>query len=334
MRLGVKLNASPPSRDQLLRVAQLAEDVGYDSLWSSESYGMDAVSVLAMAGAVTRRVRLGTNIMQTAGRSPALTAMTALTLDLLSEGRFTLGMGVSGPQVVEGWHGQAFHHPLARTREYVAIVRQVIARESRTEFHGDYYDVPYSGADATGLGKPLKAMLAGRPNIPLLLAGMGPRNVELAASIADGLILAFIDPEQIVRLYGDALAAAPGGFEIVYTPDVVIGEDLESCRNAVRPRLALYIGGMGARGSNFYTSLFARLGFAEESRRIQEAFLDGRVAEAESHVSNEMVDRVALVGPVSRVKEQLSRWARTPLTTLVVNSTDPRVLETMAELVA
>ena len=333
MRFGVKLNASGVTGPGLIETARVAEALGFDSLWNSESYGSDAVSPLAWAGAHTERLRLGTNIMQTVARTPAMTAMTAMTMDLITDGRFVLGLGPSGPQVAEGWHGVTYDRPLGRTREYVSILRQVFTRESKLVHDGEHYRIPADGAGTSGLGKPLKAMLGARPNIPILLAGIGSRSVETAAQIADGLMLSFVGPEQCTALYGKAIGAARApAFEVVCTVDVAIGDDLDGCRDAVRPRIALYVGGMGARAKNFYTDLFARLGYESEARRIQDLYLAGQVPEAQAAVTDEMVDDVALVGPPARIQEQLARWESSPVTTLVLNTTDLETLETIAKL--
>lgn len=333
MRFGVKLNASAITGPRLIETARAAEDLGFDSLWNSESYGSDAVSPLAWAGAHTERLRLGTNIIQTVARTPAMTAMTAMTLDLVTDGRFVLGIGPSGPQVAEGWHGVPFDRPLGRTREYVSILRQVFTRERTLVHEGAHYQIPADGAGTTGLGKPLKSMLGARPDIPILLAGIGPRTVATATEIADGLILSFMGPEQCTKIYGEAIAAARSpAFEVVCTVDVAIGDDFDQCRDAVRPRIALYVGGMGARAQNFYTDLFARLGYETEARRIQDLYLAGRVAEAQAAVTDEMVDEVALVGPPGRIREQLDRWNSSPVTTLVLNTNDLDILEAVTKL--
>jgi F420-dependent oxidoreductase-like protein len=243
-----------------------AERLGYDSVWSAEAYGSDAVSVATWIAARTTRLAVGTGIMQIAGRTPAATAMTAMTLDALSGGRFRLGLGVSGPQVVEGWHGQPFGRPLARTREYVEIVRRILQRQHPLEYKGAYYQVPYAGPDATGLGKPLRSILHGRPDIPIYLAAIGPRNVALAAEIADGWIPVFFSPRRMTMFRGWLAEGfrvgnrSGKGFDVMPMVPVVVGDDAAACRGAVRPRLALYMGGKGSRTRNFYNDVARRYG--------------------------------------------------------------------------
>ena len=265
MRLGLNLGYSGSTMGLDLSLAQAADGLGYHSVWSAEAYGSDAVTPLTWVAARTERIRVGTAIMQIPGRTPTLTATTAMTLDQLSGGRFLLGLGVSGPQVVEGWHGVAFGKPLAKTREYVEIVRSVWRREKPVEFKGEYYEIPYRGPDATGLGKPLKSILHGRADIPIYLAAIGPRNVALAAEIADGLLPVFFSPQRM-SVFKDSLEAgfrAAGGgkslatFDVAPSVGVVVGDDVARCRAMVKPKLALYVGGMGARGKNFYNELVA-----------------------------------------------------------------------------
>src|SRR5207249_602826 len=258
------------------------------SVWSAEAYGSDAVTTITWVAALTKRIHVGTAIMQIAARTPTLTATTAITLDQMSEGRFLLGLGVSGPQVVEGWHGVAFGKPLARTREYVEIVRSVWRPEKPVEVKGQYYQIPYAGTDATGLGKPLKSILHGRPDIPIYLAAIGPRNTALAAEIADGWIPTFFSARRI-KMFREWLDAgfrtrggAPAGVDILPLVPVVVGDDVAACRPPVKAKLALYVGGMGARGRNFYNDVARRYGYEEAARTIQDLYLEGRKAEAEA----------------------------------------------------
>jgi len=260
MRLALSLDYSGANLSiDMERILQ-AERLGYDSVWSAEAYGSDAVTVAAWIAARTTRLSVGTGIMQIAGRTPAATAMTAMTLDALSEGRFRLGLGVSGPQVVEGWHGQPFGRPLAKTREYVEIVRLILRRQQAVEFMGTYYQVPYVGPDATGLGKPLRSILHGRPDIPIYLAAIGPRNVALAAEIADGWIPVFFSPRREAMFRGwlaeGFRAAGRNGkdFDVMPMVPVVVGDDVAACRATVRPRLALYMGGWGRAGATSTTT--------------------------------------------------------------------------------
>jgi F420-dependent oxidoreductase-like protein len=314
-----------------------AERLGYDSVWTAEAYGSDAVTPAAWIAAQTSRIHVGTAIMQIAGRTPAMTAMTAMTLDALSGGRFRLGLGVSGPQVVEGWHGQAFGKPLTKTREYVDIVRAILKREKPVEFRGEYYQIPYAGADATGLGKPLKSILHGRATLPIYLAAVGPKNVALAAEIADGWIPVFFSPRRsaMVREWLDEGFKRGGrrreDFDVMPMVPVVIGPDAAACRAAVKPRLALYVGGMGARGRNFYNDIARRYGYDAAAKTIQDLYLSGKKAEAEAAVPDELVDEVALCGPRERVRERLAEWATSGATTIMVAG-DAQAVRTLAEL--
>ncbi len=292
--------------------------------------------------AATSTVDIGTAIMQMPARTPAATASTAATLDLLSEGRVHLGLGVSGPQVVEGWHGQPWGKPLTRTREYVSIVRTILRREAPLEHHGEEYEIPYAGADATGLGKPLKLILKPRPEIPILLAALGPKGVALAAEIADGWLPIFFSPARFDEIFRPSLeegfARAGSGkgfdsFDLAALAAVVVGENLEECRNAVKPLLALYIGGMGARGNNFYARLAGQYGFEGEAARIQELFLAGNRAEAVGAVPDALVDEIALVGPRERIAERIEAYRACGVTTLIAQTQRPEALRMLAELV-
>ena len=340
MRLGLNLGYSGSTMGLDLSLAQAADTLGYHSVWSAEAYGSDAVTPLAWVAARTERIRVGTAIMQIPGRTPTLTATTAMTLDQLSGGRFLLGLGVSGPQVVEGWHGVAFGKPLAKTREYVEIVRAVWRREKPVEFAGEYYQIPYRGADATGLGKPLKSILHGRADIPIYLAAIGPRNVQLAAEIADGLLPVFFSPDRM-GVFRDSLEAgfrAAGGgkslatFDVAPSVGVVLGDDVARCRAAVKPKLALYVGGMGARGKNFYNELVSRYGYEGDAKRIQDLYLSGRKDEATAAVPDALVDEVALCGPRERIRERLAAWRASGITTLICSTTQIETVRLMAEL--
>src|SRR2546421_2840474 len=311
----------------------MAEGLGYDSAWAAEAWGTDAVSVLAWLGASTTTIKLGSAIMQIPGRTPANTAMTAATLDLLSGGRFLLGLGTSGPQVVEGWHGRPWGKPLVKTREYVEIVRAALRREV-VEHHGDHYRIPYDGPDATGLGKPLKLMVRPlRADIPIYLAAIAPKNVALAAEIADGWLPLFVHPERFGEAFGRSLAGARDGFEIAATVSVLVGDDVQALRDLLKPHIALYVGGMGAKGKNFYNSLVRRYGWEAEAERIQELYLGGQQREAIAAVPDELVDAVALVGPKERIADRLAAWRETAVTTLIVGSPQPEALDVMAGLV-
>jgi len=316
---------------------QEAERLGYSSVWTAEAYGSDAVAPAAWIAARTAKIHVGTGIMQIPARTPAMTAMTAMTLDGLSGGRFRLGLGVSGPQVVEGWHGQPFGKPLVKTREYVDIVRAILKREKPVEFHGDYYEIPYKGADATGLGKPLRSILHGRADLPIYLAAVGPKNVALAGEIADGWIPIFFSARR-APMFREWLAegfkargGAPARFDVMPMVAVVVGDDAAACRAVVKPRLALYVGGMGARGRNFYNDIARRYGYEDAAKRIQDLFLGGKKEEAAASVPDALVDEVALCGPPARIREQLAEWKTSGVTTLMVSG-DATAVHTMAEL--
>ncbi len=343
MRLALTLNYSGAAMSLDMERVLEAERLGYDSVWSAEAYGSDAVTPAAWIAARTQRLHVGTAIMQIAGRTPAMTAMTAMTLDALSGGRFRLGLGVSGPQVVEGWHGQPFGRPLARTREYVEIVRRILRREKPVEFRGEHYQIPYAGPGATGLGKPLRSILHGRPGLPIYLAAIGPRNVALAAEIADGWIPVFFSPRRIAmfrewlaegfRAAGKAGGPGERAFDVMPMVTVVVGDDVDACRQQVKPRLALYVGGMGARGRNFYNDVARRYGYDAAAAAIQDLYLAGRKDEAAATVPDALVDEVALCGPRERIRERLGEWAAAGVTTLMVAG-DQAAVRVMAELTA
>jgi len=335
MKLGLSLGYAPPGTNpaDLFPLVQEADRLGFDSVWVAEAWGTDAVSVLGWLAARTEQIKLGSAIMQIPGRSPANTAMTAATLDLLSGGRFLLGLGTSWPQVVEGWHGQPWGKPLGKTREYVEIVRTALGRQV-VEHHGEHYEIPWDGPGATGLGKPLKLMLRPlRAEIPIYLAALGPKNVALAAEIADGWLPIFVDPERFDDAFGPSLAAAPPDFEIAATASVLVGDDVQALRDTLRPHVALYVGGMGAKGRNFYNALVRRYGWEDDAGRIQELYLDGKQREAIAAVPDALVDAVSLVGPKERIAERIEAWRETPVTTLVLGTTQPEALQTLADLV-
>jgi F420-dependent oxidoreductase-like protein len=342
MRLGLTLGYSGAQIELPMEMVLEADRLGYHSVWTSESYGSDAVTPLAWIGAQTKQIKLGTAIMQMPARSPAMTAMTAITLDQLSGGRMLLGLGLSGPQVAEGWHGEAYGKPLVKTREYVQIVREILRRERPLTFRGQHYTIPYDGPDATGLGKPLKSIIHGRANMPIYLASIGPKNVALTAEIADGWLPFIFSPRHYDTVYkpwiDEGFAAAGGGksladFDIAPAVTVIISDDLEAARNAVKPQLALYIGGMGAKGKNFYNDLACRYGYEEAAADIQDLYLNGKKVEAIHRVPDELVDDVALVGPVERIRERLSLWRESAITTLNIACLDVATVRTMAELV-
>ena len=337
MKLAVHLSYSGSTYALDLPKVMEAERLGYDSIWTAEAYGSDAVTPATWIAARTTRIHVGTAIMQIAARSPAMTAMTAMTLDALSGGRFRIGLGVSGPQVVEGWHGQPFGRPLRRTREYVDVVRVILRRDKPLEYRGDYYEIPYAGADATGLGKPLKSILHGRSDIPIYLAAVGPKNVALAAEIADGWIPVLFSARRapLFRAWLDEGFARAGrsaaGFDVMPMVTVVVGDDVAACRRPVKAKLALYVGGMGARGRNFYNDIARRYGYEAAAKTIQDFYLAGRKAEAEAAVPDALVDEVALCGPRERIRERLPEWTSAGITTMLVAG-DGLAARTMAEL--
>jgi F420-dependent oxidoreductase-like protein len=324
-----------------LEIVQEADRLGVHVVWAAEAYGSDSITPLAWLGALTDKIKLGTAIMQMPGRTPANAAMTAMTLDQLSGGRFMMGLGLSGPQVVEGWHGVSYARPLTRTREYVEIVRTILKREARLSYDGHVYQLPYRGPGATGLGKPLKSTLAPAPDIPIYLAAIGPKNVSLAAEIADGWLPIFFSPQRYAEIFKphveDGFARAGDeksikNFDIAPMVSVVIDDSLEACYNAIRPMLALYIGGMGARDRNFYADLASRYGYAAEAAEIQDLYLSGRKGEAMMAVPGELIDEVALVGPVERIKERFSIWQESPITTMNLTVPDVKTLRMLVEI--
>ncbi len=340
MRLGLMLGYSGSTIDLPIDLAQEADRLGYYALWTAEAYGSDAVTPLAWLGALTKTIHLGTAIMQMPARTPANTAMTAITLDQLSGGRFLLGLGLSGPQVVEGWHGQRYGKPLVRTREYISIIRAILRREKPLVYEGEEYQIPYTGEGATGLGKPLKSILHGRPDLPIYLAAVGPKNVQQAAAIADGWLPIFFSPERYAESFQaqiDAGLAAAGKtiaqFDIAPSVPVVMGTDLEACRLAVKPFLALYIGGMGAKDKNFYFDLACRYGYEGEAVTVQTLFMEGKKFEAALAVPDALVDEIALVGTRERIRDRLTAWRESPITTLNLSMADMAAVRTMADLV-
>lgn len=342
MRLGLMLGYASRRIELPVELVQEADRLGVYAVWAAEAYGSDAVTPVAWLGALTKNIRLGTAIMQMPGRTPANAAMTAMTLNQLSGGRFLMGLGLSGPQVVEGWHGVSYARPLSRTREYVEILRAIFRRQERLTYDGRVYQIPYQGEDATGLGKPLKSTLEAQPHIPIYLAAIGPKNVELAAEIADGWLPIFFSPEKydvVYRPHVEAGLARSGNgksiddFDIAPTVSVVVNDNLEIGYNMLRPMLALYIGGMGAKGKNFYNDLAVRYGYEAEATEIQELYLSGRQGEAMMKVPAALIDEVALVGPKERIRERLARWRNTPVTTLNLTVFDVEALRTMVELV-
>ena len=340
LRLGLNVGywAGGPPPGAAEAVAE-AERLGFDSLWTAEAYGSDALMPLAWWGAATERLKLGTAIVQISARTPAATAMAAMTLDHLSGGRMILGLGVSGPQVVEGWYGQSFEKPLARMREYIGILREIWARQGPLVNRGPHYPLPLP--DGTGLGKPLKSSLRPlREDIPIYLAAEGPKNIALAGELCDGWLALFYSPHHD-GYYRDALAegfARPGArrgadeFEVAATVPLILTDDIEAAADALRPMYALYFGGMGAKGTNFHANVAIRMGYEAEVAKIQELYLSGHKDEAAAAVPTKLVEELTLIGPSDKVRHDLEAWRDSIVTTLLIAG-DSATLRAAAELV-
>ncbi|MFJ4852492.1 MULTISPECIES: LLM class F420-dependent oxidoreductase [unclassified Streptomyces] len=334
MRLGLALGYWGRGPDPAhLDLAREAEDLGYTSVWTSEAWGSDAFTPLTWIAAHTSRIQLGTAIAQMAARTPTATAMHALTLDHLSGGRMMLGLGLSGPQVVEGWYGRPFpRSPLTATREYVDVVRQVLAREAPVALDGRFHSHPYNGPDATGLGKPLKPITHPlRADLPVLLGAEGPKNIAQTARIADGWLPLYWSPLR-PDVYEASLTGLRDGFMIAPLARAHVCDDVAEGLLPVKAMLGFYIGGMGAAARNFHADLMARMGYAEEARRIQRLFLEGRRQEAVLAVPDAFADEISLVGPRERIAERLELWRKGPVTDLLVTAPDPHTLRVLAEL--
>ncbi len=340
MKLGINLGFLTSQNLDPIPLALEAERLGYHSVWVAEAWGSDAVSLLGWIGGKTERIHLGSAVVQIPARTPAMTAMTAATLDRLSGGRVLLGLGASGPQVVEGWHGVPYGKPLARTRECVEILRKIWKREEELTHQGPHYEIPMQGG--TGLGKPLKIMMPPlRADIPIYLAAIGPKNIALAAEIADGWLPIFYSPDK-KDVFKSALEEGmgrrrlplkDGQFEIAPTVAVALGDDLPQCLRSLKPNLALYIGGMGARGRNFYFDLACRYGYEKEAATIQELFLGGKRKAAVAAVPDALVNEVSLCGPRERIAERLEAWKEAGVTTLICGISEMETVRTMAEIV-
>jgi F420-dependent oxidoreductase-like protein len=335
VRIGIHVGHWERRPRDVAGLAAEVERAGFDSVWVSETWGSDATVLLATIASRTERIGIGAGILQIPARTPAATAMAAITLDHLSGGRLRLGLGVSGPQVVEGWHGMPFDHPIERTREYVEIVRRVLRRDEPVTSDGPNYPLPLPG----GEGKSLKAnVLPLRREVPVYLAAMGPRNVRLAAEIADGWIPFLYSPEHgrdvFAEPLGTGFAAAgrsPEALDVAPMVPVAIGDDLDACRERLRPPLAFYAGGMGSAGANFYKDLVTRYGYGVVANAIQEAFLEGRRAEAAAMVPHAMIDELCLVGPIGSVRERLDAWRAAGVTTLIARAENAETIRALAE---
>jgi len=341
MKLGLYLGYSGARLSLPVETVQLAERLGYDSVWTAEAYGSDAVTPLAYLAAVTRRIRLGTGIMQLAARTPTAAAMAVATLDALAGGdRVIAGLGVSGPQIVEGWYGQPWGRPYWRLRDYVAIMKKVLARKEPVRHDGREISLPYIGPGALGVGKPLTSILHANPRIPIWLGTGTEANVKLTAEVADGwLPLGFVPTSmKIVRpSLEEGFRRAGHGksledFEIQARAQVIITDDVRSALAELKPRIALYVGGMGHRDKNFHNDMMVRRGYGDAAARIQELYLAGRKEEATAAVPDEFCDEGALVGPVSRIRERYRPWAESGITGLTVVADRPEALELMADL--
>ncbi|CAM5426625.1 LLM class F420-dependent oxidoreductase [Streptomyces avidinii] len=334
MRLGLALGywGRGPNPDHL-DLATEAENLGYDSVWTAEAWGSDAFTPLTWIAAHTSRIRLGTAIAQMAARTPTATAMQALTLDHLSGGRMVLGLGLSGPQVVEGWYGRPFpSSPLTATREYVDVIRQVLRREAPVELDGRFYSHPYRGADGTGIGKPLRPITHPlRADLPVLLGAEGPKNIAQTTRIADGWLPLYWSPTR-TDVYQASLADLPEGFVIAPMARAKVCEDVAEGLLPVKAMLGFYIGGMGHAARNFHADLMGRMGYEEEAHRIQELFLAGRKEEAVLAVPDAFADEISLVGPRERIAERLELWRKGPVTDLLLTAPDPHTLRVLAEL--
>jgi len=338
MKLGLLVGAAGPrlNIDFILE----AEKLGFDSVWTGEAYGSDAVTPLAWIGSRTSKIKLGAAILQMPARTPAMTAMTAMTLDALSGGRFILGIGPSGPQVAEGWHGVAYGKPIPRTREYVSIVRKILEREAPLQHQGEYYQIPYTGPDATGLGKPLKSILHGRPDMKIYMASISPNGIACAGEVADGNLPIWMNPEKpqlfiphLERGFAKTnTKKSLADFDLAPFVTCVVGNDLEKCRLPVKENLALYIGGMGARNANFYNDYTKRMGYEEAAKKIQDLYLSGKKAEAVALVPDKLVDEVALVGTRERISDRLQAWKASPATSLLIGTSQLEALRLLAEL--
>ena len=341
MKLGFLLGYSGKQIHIPIDLIKQAESMGYDSVWTAEAYGNDAVTSAAWVLAHTSKIRVGTAIMQMPARTPAMCAMTAMSLDQLSEGRFIVGLGASGPQVVEGWHGVPYGKPVTRTKEYIQIMRKIFEREGPVEFDGQMYQMPNQSEGTTGLGKPLKSILAAT-DIPIYTASITPAGLRCAGEVADGVFPVWMDPNKYSVLgdsIGQGFEKAGGGkgldnFDVAPFVTVAMNDDLNAAYDALRPWLALYIGGMGAKNKNFYHEYATRLGYSDAADQIQTLYLSGKKPEAEALVPNELLDEVSLIGPRERIIERLGPWKeagkRGEVGSMLLGVQDPVVLELLA----
>ncbi len=333
MKIGINIGYSGRTIEIPLEQIKEAEAMGCDSVWTAEAYGSDALTPLAWVGAHTSKIKLATGIMQLSARTPAATAMAAMTLDQLSDGRMILGLGVSGPQVVEGWYGMPYKRPLGRMREYVSIMRDIFKREGPAVLDGRHYQLPFTGEGSVGLGKPLKSIIHGRADIPIIVGAEGPKNIEQTAEIADGWLAMLLSPlhfDQVYRPKLDAGFARAGGgksikdFGIYVMQPIVPGKDVSACRDEVRPFLALYIGGMGAKGQNFHKNAIDRYGYEEATEQIQDLYLAGKKQEAAAAIPDDLIDQLAFLGPKEHMRDQIEQWKALDIDFTMLMSFDAR----------
>jgi F420-dependent oxidoreductase-like protein len=345
MQLGITVDMSGPTPKLDMERVLEAERLGFSQVWTGEAYGTDSVTPITWILSRTTKIKAGTGIMQIPARTPACAAMTVMTLQILSNNRFLCGLGVSGAQVVEGWHGVRFGKPMTRTKEYIAIIRQVLERKAPLEFHGEEYVIPYAGPDATGLGRALRSVTHGNPDIPFYLASITPAGLRTAGECADGVLPIFYSPEQpqVVSapiLDGMKKARRPqtlANFDVAPYVRAKLGPDVAACRDAIRPELALYIGGMGARSKNYYNDVAIKLGYEGAAKTIQDLYLDGKKAEAAAAVPDKLIDEISLVGPADRIKGRLAAWQQAAkdrsVGTMVLKGASIEVMRVVAEAV-
>ncbi|MFO1026261.1 MAG: LLM class F420-dependent oxidoreductase [Acetobacteraceae bacterium] len=343
MKLGMTIDMSGPHPKLDMDRVLEAERLGFHQVWTGEAYSTDAVTPVAWILARTTKIKAGTGIMQMPARTPACAAMTVLSLQALSGNRFICGIGPSGPQVVEGWHGVPFGKPMQRTKEYIAIIKQVLAREKPLEFHGEHYDIPYKGPGASGLGRPLRSIAHGNPDVQFFMASITPAGLRTAGEVADGNLPIFFSPDMPQVVTGPTLEGRKKsgktmeGFDNAPFVRAKMGPDLEACRDAIRPELALYIGGMGARTKNFYNDMVSAMGFEGEAKVIQDLYLDGKKNEAAGKVPDKLIDSISLVGSADRIRDRLQAWKAMEkdghVGTMVLKGANADVMRVVAEAV-
>ncbi|CAA0078778.1 Putative coenzyme F420-dependent oxidoreductase [Zhongshania aliphaticivorans] len=341
MKLGLLLGYSGAKLSLPMDTVKQAETLGFDSVWTAEAYGSDAVSPAAWILAQTSTIKVGTAIMQMPARTPAMCAMTAMSLDQLSGGRFIVGLGASGPQVVEGWHGVPYGKPVTRTREYIKIMKTIFERQGPVEFDGGMYQMPYKGPGATGLGKPLKSILHGDPNIPIYTASITPAGVSASAEVADGVFPVWMSPEKYSVLEPsinkglEKSGRNKADFDVAPFVGVIMDDNIDGCRYFIKDFLALYIGGMGAKGKNFYTDYATRMGYGDAAEQVQDLYLAGKKDDARNAIPDALVDEIALVGPEARIRERAADWKaasqRGEINSMLLNCAQPEAMEVMAD---